>query len=220
MVDLSHLRVGSPSPASTRVAAAPARHEPLPPAGWYVDPYDAARRRWWNGTEWTHDVRTVLPAAEPAYVAAPAVMNVHTPAFGDARTSIQDLAADLAGSGRERRPESAGDAPSASPVHGLLAARRTVPWYERPERNPVAAAALVFGLLSVVANPAAVMTVFALLLGAIGVAKSGGTYRAVGRRRAAWAIALGAVGGIAWGAASWWAFEHPEALAALGAALS
>lgn len=34
------------------------------PAGWYPDPYDRARERYWNGSEWTDDYRPA-PSAEP-----------------------------------------------------------------------------------------------------------------------------------------------------------
>jgi len=75
----------------------------LPPAGWYVDPFDAMRRRWWTGTEWTSHLRLVMPA-EPGYVAVPSVV---PPAValtaGDARSALRGLAADLAAQ-RESRP--------------------------------------------------------------------------------------------------------------------
>jgi uncharacterized protein YbjQ (UPF0145 family) len=34
----------------------------LPPAGWYPDPADPAKQRWWNGAAWT-DQTTAAPAA-------------------------------------------------------------------------------------------------------------------------------------------------------------
>ena len=75
----------------------------LPPAGWYVDPFDALQRRWWSGTEWTGHVRLVIPAAEPGYVMVPSVMPTAS-AFtaGDMRSSIRDLAADLAARDADR----------------------------------------------------------------------------------------------------------------------
>lgn len=222
MVDVTETRAAQGDAVVTPIVrpampAAPAQHEPLPPAGWYVDPYDADQRRWWSGTEWTDHVRTVLPTPTPAYVAAPAVMNVR-PMAVDARGSIRDLAADLGAT------RTAGHAAAfTTPIQTLgtvATARQTVPWYEKPERNPVATAGFVFGVLALLANPAAVMSVFALLLGAIGLAKSSGTFQAIGRRRAVWAIVLGIIGGLAWGVATWWAFEHPEMLASLRTPLS
>lgn len=45
-----------------------------PPAGWYTDPADAARERWWAGAEWTHDTRALQPVVA-APVAAPALVD-------------------------------------------------------------------------------------------------------------------------------------------------
>lgn len=41
--------------ARERAAAAAAAYagRPLPPPGWYDDPWDAARIRWWDGEQWT-----------------------------------------------------------------------------------------------------------------------------------------------------------------------
>lgn len=41
---------------------------PVAPAGWYPDPEDAARMRWWNGTKWTR--RFASPGATSAKVRA------------------------------------------------------------------------------------------------------------------------------------------------------
>lgn len=40
------------------------------PAGWYEDPEDPSRQRYWSGTEWTDDRR--LPPPVPAVPAPPA----------------------------------------------------------------------------------------------------------------------------------------------------
>lgn len=43
------------------------------PAGWYPDPEDASRHRWWNGVSWTENRSDPAPAYTPAYSAtAPA----------------------------------------------------------------------------------------------------------------------------------------------------
>jgi uncharacterized RDD family membrane protein YckC len=34
---------------------------PLPPAGWYPDPADETRQRYWNGTQWTMETRIGTP---------------------------------------------------------------------------------------------------------------------------------------------------------------
>lgn len=42
---------GQPTPTQTPSSDAAA--SPAPPAGWYADPYGAARLRWWDGSAWT-----------------------------------------------------------------------------------------------------------------------------------------------------------------------
>jgi len=39
---------------------------PLPVAGWYVDPIDERRRRWWDGMQWTAHTRAAVPLAPVA----------------------------------------------------------------------------------------------------------------------------------------------------------
>ncbi|WP_374009882.1 DUF2510 domain-containing protein [Leifsonia sp. LS-T14] len=47
----------------------------LPPAGWYSDPQDPTRERWWDGTGWSEHQRdrAIAPPAPagPQYVAPP-----------------------------------------------------------------------------------------------------------------------------------------------------
>lgn len=38
---------------------------PLPPAGWFLDPNDATRERWWNGSSWTDHFRASAAATVP-----------------------------------------------------------------------------------------------------------------------------------------------------------
>lgn len=52
--------VGAPRPVKRRALATglrlPRKAElppPVAPAGWYPDPEDAGRMRWWTGTKWT-----------------------------------------------------------------------------------------------------------------------------------------------------------------------
>ncbi len=40
-----------------------AADRPLPEPGWYADPLDAARERFWDGTAWTTGLRSLTPAA-------------------------------------------------------------------------------------------------------------------------------------------------------------
>ncbi|RLK47449.1 DUF2510 domain-containing protein [Microbacterium telephonicum] len=42
------------------------------PAGWYPDPADPSRTRWWDGAQWTENVSGGQPPAAPAAPAAPA----------------------------------------------------------------------------------------------------------------------------------------------------
>ena len=37
--------------------------QPVPPAGWYRDPADSGRERWWDGVRWSDQVRTAQTAA-------------------------------------------------------------------------------------------------------------------------------------------------------------
>ncbi|WP_198672010.1 DUF2510 domain-containing protein, partial [Desertihabitans aurantiacus] len=45
---MSEIPVGSPQPPPGRHAA---------PGGWYPDPVDQRRERWWDGWQWSRDVR-------------------------------------------------------------------------------------------------------------------------------------------------------------------
>ena len=49
VLKLPATRVPAGLPLPRRVDLPP----PVAPAGWYPDPEDAARMRWWNGTKWT-----------------------------------------------------------------------------------------------------------------------------------------------------------------------
>lgn len=40
--------------AAAEAAPAVSPTPTLPPPGWYVDPWQVAFARWWNGVEWTH----------------------------------------------------------------------------------------------------------------------------------------------------------------------
>ncbi len=49
------------------------------PAGWYPDPSDPSRTRWWDGTQWTDHTPPAAPAA-PAYAAYPSAPAAVAPA--------------------------------------------------------------------------------------------------------------------------------------------
>jgi hypothetical protein len=38
----------------------PAQHHPNPRGAWYADPFEKAAERWWDGHEWTQEVRGTL----------------------------------------------------------------------------------------------------------------------------------------------------------------
>ncbi|MCG2624678.1 DUF2510 domain-containing protein [Arthrobacter sp. I2-34] len=38
----------------------------LPPAGWYLDPSDPARQKWWDGRAWTEHVQVQAPVLQAA----------------------------------------------------------------------------------------------------------------------------------------------------------
>ncbi|WP_197430084.1 RDD family protein [Auraticoccus cholistanensis] len=58
---MSQIPVGSPKPPPGRHAA---------PGGWYPDPVDPRRERWWDGWQWSRDVREAEAPAQPQPVAA------------------------------------------------------------------------------------------------------------------------------------------------------
>ena len=41
------------------------------PAGWYPDPTDSTRNRWWDGMQWTENYAPAAPQAAPTAPAAP-----------------------------------------------------------------------------------------------------------------------------------------------------
>lgn len=43
---------------------------PLPAAGWYADPQDSAQLRYWDGAQWTEQVRPLVTQQAPVEVAA------------------------------------------------------------------------------------------------------------------------------------------------------
>lgn len=202
-----------PAPVPTPVQPGPT---PLPAAGWYVDPFDELQRRWWNGSEWTDSVRPVVTEQIRFSTAPGAVVQT------DTRSSIRDLAADLAqGSAVKNRGRTVASAVAPGIRRGVtIAAAPAVPWFELPEKNPTATAGLVLGALSVLANPAGVVSIFALVLSGLGLARSGRTYLSAGRRRAVWGIALGLAGGLLWGCVTLWVLQHPEVLAFVGIQMS
>ena len=56
--------------ARTDAAAAAYVGRPLPPPGWYDDPWDASRIRWWDGHQWT-GYAAVHPAPSTPSISIP-----------------------------------------------------------------------------------------------------------------------------------------------------
>ncbi|GAA3922946.1 Ltp family lipoprotein [Microbacterium invictum] len=46
----------------------------LPPAGWYLDPHDTARQRYWDGARWTEQVAAPDAAATPPSTESPSAV--------------------------------------------------------------------------------------------------------------------------------------------------
>jgi hypothetical protein len=49
---------------------------PNPPAGWFPDPHDPTRKRWWDGAAWTEHVQQAAPPAPPAVAVQQPVQTV------------------------------------------------------------------------------------------------------------------------------------------------
>lgn len=41
--------------------------QPLAPFGWYPDPADSSRMRWWDGQRWTDRTEYPRPELQPAF---------------------------------------------------------------------------------------------------------------------------------------------------------
>ncbi len=59
--------------------------EDAPPAGWYPDPEQRARLRWWEGTDWT-DIRRSVPTQTEAAIAQETAAS--QPPVGSARELV------------------------------------------------------------------------------------------------------------------------------------
>ncbi len=195
---------------------------PLPAAGWYGDPKDPMRRRWWDGGQWTDHLRPITAPARHQQSQANAI---------DTRSSIQGLAEDLgvrtpdgpADSRHATRhgrhaapapiaPGSIGDMPGA--IRGVTP-RPTITWSDIPTSNPPARASLVLGMISILI-PIVVPSVIAFIAGGIGLGRAGRGALAVGRRQATWGIILGAVGIAVAATAVGLLLTNPALLAAIG----
>ncbi len=128
-----------------------------PDAGWYQDPADALRVRWWSGAAWTEHVRPhperVVPAP-PAPPAQPAPPAYTVPA-----------------------------APIARPGMASATAARPIGRAERERQmrrnNPFAYTGLLLALIAFLINPFAIPSLLGTIFSAIGIARASGIDPAV-----------------------------------------
>jgi len=200
----------------------------VPAAGWYIDPLDADRRRWWDGAAWTSYTRMAIPVEEAAEAAR--AQRAWEAGFVDWESLQQTPASrrDVRAERRERREQrdlartlrdqwdaiTEAKGPKVAepgPRRGVRVETASIPWWELPERNPIATEAFVIALVSLLVNPGAVIGILAVILGGVGLTRSARTYHAAGRRRSLWAIGLGAVSALVWGAITVQFILSPEA---------
>jgi hypothetical protein len=72
---------------------------PSPPAGWYADPEDGTRWRWWDGALWTDQVSQPSEQAQATQTAAPStdggVLSTATVLWVDSRAKVGSWQADV-----------------------------------------------------------------------------------------------------------------------------
>ncbi|MGN8048860.1 DUF2510 domain-containing protein [Curtobacterium sp. 22159] len=136
----------------------------LPIAGWYPDPEDQARLRWWDGTRWgaLAPQPEAVPGTAPFSVVEPAP---RPPAPSEYRAGASD---------------------------GPLTGRRARVAKDRATRsaNPFGYAGLVLSLIAFIFNLLAIPSVLGLVFGAIGLARAG---QLTGQRITGFGVSLAAV---------------------------
>lgn len=155
------------------------QNTPLPPAGWYADPENAAGERWWNGTTWG-DERRAKDAVPPIPVAPPIA-----PAIPVAAVPVEAAAPVPAAAPLPAAPSAAvlddrpnpyatpapyGANPYAAPYGSQPGAYATA----SPNPNPVALVGFIISMASIVLN--------LFLTGLVGIA--GGIVSAIGLAKA------------------------------------
>jgi hypothetical protein len=148
----------------------------LPPAGWYADPEDPSQQRYWDGTTWTeHRVPGPPPAAQQ-------------PTQPPTQPSDPWSTEPTAPWGTQ-----AGD-PSYAPNQGLSFPQRG------PETSGAAIAALVMGILSIVACLGPITGIPAMVVGRRAtrdIDASNGQLE--GRGLASAGVITGLIGSLLWG---------------------
>ena len=146
----------------------------IAPPGWYTDPGNPARQRWFDGTRWTDRVQPtpapapVVPAPPPAAVPPPP-------------------------------PAAPAPSPAPAPAPAQATVRAVTPHdggRHAPVRNTPARVALVVAILAVLGVPVAALV--GIVLAVVGLRRATALESAggqpVGRTRARWALALSLVG--------------------------
>lgn len=101
----------------------------VPIAGWYADPSDPTRERWWGGVEWTHSVRPLEVAVQQPVFAQQSVYTAPSPAAFSGLTTPSPFSGHSA-MAPEPEPEPAAVAPAVVadvPVGALRERRRRDP---------------------------------------------------------------------------------------------
>jgi hypothetical protein len=141
----------------------------LPQAGWYADPEDPSRERWWNGSGWSDHKRpstvAAAPTTPPAVARAPSVAAVPSippaPAVVPAATGVDFGAPDPTGPRPDpyARPAYSPYTPSPySPApYGAVAAPSGT--------NPLALAGLIVSIVGVFFGIAALVGIVLSILG-------------------------------------------------------
>lgn len=147
----------------------------LPVAGYYPDPEDGSRLRWWDGTRW--GAVMPVPAAPSAPVVGP------TPRGADVRAP-QWVAAPRPPAPSEYRPVGV----DATPLRG----RRAHVERDRQTRaaNPFGYAGLALAIVALLFNLFAVPSILAVVFGAIGLSRAG---QLTGHRVTGFGVSLAAV---------------------------
>ena len=104
------------------------------PAGWYQDPADDAKVRWWNGITWTEHVESKPAGAGAAVAGALAIESAPTDAASTQDHQIQQLERQFEADGTEAMSRRAsltldhrGPDTGTIPIQGVLAPRAKAP---------------------------------------------------------------------------------------------
>ena len=136
-----------------------------PPAGWYADPEDPSQQRYWDGSAWTDHRVPGRPATDPAYGTPPTSQwqsGTQQPwsAGGQQPWPGHDQPQSWQGA-----PQGAWQgAPQGAPQGSWQGAPQGS-WQQGPQTSGAAIAALVLGLLSIVACLGPITGIAAMIVG-------------------------------------------------------